>query len=243
MHVERHGWYTHRLGREMSLTVHGHYGLPILVFPTASGNEREWEDRGLVGALAHHLDGGRVKLYCVGCVNQDVFQDTAQHPGHRTWLLEQYDGYVTHEVVPFVHDHCRTPGIAIATAGASLGAFHAVNVLLKHPDVFRRCLALSGVYDMRSAFAGYYDDNLYFNNPVDYAASLTDPYYLGHLGGCDIHLSTGHGPWEDSAPTYRLSEVLSARGIPHFVDNWGAEGGHDWPFWRNQMDLYVGRLF
>jgi len=28
------------------------------------------------------------------------------------------------------------------------------------------------------------------------------------LHGCDIHLATGHGPWEDSGPTYRFSQVL-----------------------------------
>ena len=66
---------------------------------------------------------------------------------------------------------------------------------------------------------------------------------LGHLAGCDIRLVTGHGPWEDSGPTYRMSEVLHSRGVAHSVDDWGPDGGHDWPYWKRQMDLYVGRLF
>ena len=56
-------------------------------------------------------------------------------------------------------------------------------------------------------------------------------------------LATGTGPYEDSGPTYRMSEVLRSRGIPHSVDNWGADGGHDWPYWKDQMDQYIGRLF
>ena len=54
---------------------------------------------------------------------------------------------------------------------------------------------------------------------------------------------TGNGPYEDSGPTYRMSEVLRARGIPHAVDDWGPDGGHDWPYWKKQMDQYIGRLF
>ena len=110
--------------------------------------------------------------------------------------------------------HCRTPDILITTTGASFGAYHAANTLLKHPDLVRRCLALSGVYDLRRFMDGDYDDSFYFNNPVDYMAGLSDPYYLDHLQRSDIHLATGSGPWEDSRPTYRLSEVLRARGIP-----------------------------
>ena len=58
-----------------------------------------------------------------------------------------------------------------------------------------------------------------------------------------IRLSTGTGPWENSAPTYRLSEVLSGKGIRHALDNWGPQGGHDWRYWKHQMREYVSRLF
>jgi esterase/lipase superfamily enzyme len=90
--------------------------------------------------------------------------------------------------------------------------------------------------------SGDYDDNCYFHNPVDYLASLSDPWYLHQLGQNDIRLATGTGAYEDSGPTYALSEVLSRRGIPHTVDDWGPDGGHDWPFWKNQMNNYISRL-
>ena len=59
--------------------------------------------------------------------------------------------------------------------GASLGAYHAANTLFKHPDVVKRCFALSGVYDMKRFMDGAYDDNFYFNNPVDYLANIDRP--------------------------------------------------------------------
>jgi len=69
MQREHHRWYTHRLGREMGINVYGHYGAPLVVFPTSGGDEHEYEGQGMVGALAHHIDGGRVKIFCVNSVN------------------------------------------------------------------------------------------------------------------------------------------------------------------------------
>ena len=51
MKVEQHGWHSHRLGREMGILVYGHYGLPIVVFPTSGGDEREYEGQGMIAAL------------------------------------------------------------------------------------------------------------------------------------------------------------------------------------------------
>src|SRR5260221_126416 len=86
---------------------------------------------------------------------------------------------------------------------------------------------------------GHYDENFYFNNPVDYAANLTDGWALHHLASCDLHLATGTGPWEHPAEAYRLSGILASRGIPHHLDDWGPQGGHDWPYWRHMMWEYM----
>jgi len=29
----------------------------------------------------------------------------------------------------------------------------------------------------------------------------------------------------------------------HDLDDWGPEGGHDWPYWHHQMWEYVGAHF
>ena len=243
MQVEHHVWHSSRLGRDMGVRVYGHRGSPILVFPTSGGDEWEYERMGMLDALGHHVDAGRVKLFCVNSVNNQSWYDKGTHPRHRSYVQAMYDAYLAEEVVPFIHGHCRTPGIGITTTGASFGAYHAVNSLLKHPQMFRRCLGLSGVYDLRRFMDGDYDDNFYFNNPVDYVASLSDPWYLEQLAMDDIRLVTGCGPWEDSRPSYQLSGVLWARGIRHSVDDWGPDGGHEWPYWKRQMDEYISRLY
>ena len=67
--------------------------------------------------------------------------------------------------------------------------------------------------------------------------------FYEQLASCDIHIATGTGQWENSGPSYRLSEILAGKGIRHSLDNWGPDGGHDWPYWKHMMREYIYRLF
>ena len=239
MRIEHHNWYSPRLGWDMGVAVFGHWGPPLLAFPTSHGDQWELQRQGLLDAIADFIDAGRVKVFCVGSNNHDSFLNKGAHPFHRSWRQRMFDEYIRDEVVPFVHTHCQTPAIPITTWGASLGAYHAANTLFKHPDAVKRCFALSGVYDVKRFMAGAYDDNFYFNNPADYLSNLSDPWALGHLASCEIHIATGTGPWERSEESYRLSAILSSRGIRHHLDDWGPLGGHDWPYWKHQLSEYL----
>ena len=143
MHREIHGWHSDRLGRHMNVIVHGHWGPPMILFPTSGGDEGEYERQSLIGAIAEHLDAGRVKTFSVNVNHSDSFANKGAHPLHRSWMQRQYDAYIRHEVIPFVRDHCRSNDTAVWTMGASLGGYHAANTLFKYPDVVKRCYALS----------------------------------------------------------------------------------------------------
>lgn len=239
MHIEHHHWHSPRLGYDMGVAVYGHWGPPMLAFPTSHGDE--WEMNNLIESLADFVDAGRVKFFCVGSNNNDAFMNKAAHPSHRSWRHRLFDEYIRNEVIPFIHTHCRSPDVTIATVGASLGAYHAANTLFRYPHLVKRCYALSGVFDMRNQMDGVYDENFYFHNPVDYLANLSDPWYFEQLATCEIRLATGSGPWENSGPSYRLAEILSRKGIRHYLDDWGPLGGHDWPYWKHQMREYLSR--
>jgi esterase/lipase superfamily enzyme len=238
MQTESHRWYSHRLGREMGVVVYGHYGLPVLAFPTSGGAEWELENMGLIPALAPYVDGGRVKIFTVGSNSDASWYNTGAHPFHRSWMQRMFDEYIRWEVIPFIHAHSGGL-LPIATMGASLGAFHAANTLFKRPDAVKRCWAMSGPYDMRRFMDGMSDENFYFNNPIDYVGGMNDWAQIGLLNTCDIHIATGNGPWEKPEHSYHLSRVLASKGIHHHLDNWGLEGGHDWPYWKHQMWHYL----
>ena len=223
----------------MGIAVFGHWGPPMLAFPSSHGDEWELQRHGLVDAIGGFIDAGRVKLFCAGSNNDDSFLNAAAHPFHRSWRQRMFDAYIREEVIPFIHAHCQTPGIPIATMGASLGAYHAVNTLFRYPHLVKRCYGLSGIYDLRRFMNGMYDDNFYFHNPADYVANLEDPWILDQLKTCEIRLVTGSGPWEDSRLSRAFSSVLARKGIRHFLDDWGPHGGHDWPYWQQMMREYL----
>jgi esterase/lipase superfamily enzyme len=241
MHTEHHRWYSSRLGCGMGVAVFGHWGPPLLAFPTSHGDEWELQRQGLIDAIGDLVNQGRVKVFCAGSNNLESFLDGHAHPFHRSWRQRLFDEYIHEEVFPFIYSHTCSAGIPIATMGASFGAYHAANTLFRYPHQVKRCYALSGIYDLRRFMDGSYDDNFYFHNPVDYLANLRDPDVLEQLASCDIRLVTGSGQWEKSALTYALSDVLRRQGIAHHVDDWGPRGGHDWPYWKEQIREYIGR--
>ena len=48
-----------------TVLAYGHWGRPVLAFPSEQGPAWQYEERGMVDAIAPLLDAGRVKLYCV----------------------------------------------------------------------------------------------------------------------------------------------------------------------------------
>ncbi len=165
----------------MGVAVFGHWGPPLLAFPTSHGDEWELQRHGMVDALGEFIDGGRVKLFCVGSNNHESFLNSSAHPFHRSWRQRMFDEYIREEVFPFIYASCQTESIGIATMGASLGAYHAANTLFRYPDRVKRCYALSGVYDLKHFMDGMFDDNFYFHNPVDYLSNLDDPWLREQL--------------------------------------------------------------
>ncbi len=40
-----------------------------------------------------------------------------------------------------------------------------------------------------------------------------------------------------------LSNILNAKSIPHELDIWGPDMGHDWPTWRAMLPYYLETRF
>jgi esterase/lipase superfamily enzyme len=241
MHTTHQVWHSPRIGHDMGVAVFGHWGLPLLAFPTSHGDEWELRQQGLIDAIGDFIEAGRVKVFCVGSNTLESFLNESAHPLHRSWLQRMFDEYIRDEVIPYIYDSCQSRGVPIGTMGASLGAYHAANTLFHYPHVVKRCYGLSGIYDLRNFMGGMYDDNFYFQNPVDYMGGLTDPWFLDQLSTCEIRLVTGSGPHEKSAYSYAMSGVLAHNGIRHHLDDWGDRGGHDWPYWKEQLREYISR--
>ena len=248
MHVEHHRWWSRHLNREMSLNVYGHWGKPFVVFPCSRGRWFDFEGMGMTAAVSGFLQAGRIKLYTIDSVDAESWYDWSVAPAERNARHEAYDRYVVDEVVPFIRDHCRTPGERPMATGCSMGAYHAVNEFLKHPDAFGGTIALSGLYRLDRAEFGLSGADLpaiYFNSPLSYLPGLTEPWFLDRYRDSRIIVCTGHGALEAEAleDTRALERCFREKSIPAWVDVWGPDVYHDWPLWYRQMNYFLGKLY
>ena len=244
MHAEVHRWYSHRIGKEMPVKVYGHYGFPLLLFPTAAADFEEYERFYLIEMMRPQIEAGKVKVFTIDSVNGHTWMNNRLHPADRAHRHTFYDSYVTQEVVPFIWNH-QGGRQGIITSGASMGAYHAVNSLLRHPDMFSGTIAMSGAYDMSPWTRGYVDDNVYNHSPLLYLPNLRDSWSLERLRehGKRIHILSGQGDYEAPGQSKALSRALWNLGVWHNLDLWGHDMRHDWPTWRRMMPLYLEQAF
>jgi esterase/lipase superfamily enzyme len=234
------------IGAAGTVIVHGHWGRPVLVFPSENGQAGDFEANGMVEAVRDLVDGGGVKLYCVGSHDGASWSNRGIPLEERARRHGAYESWITDQVVPFVHADCGGPQ-PVVTTGVSLGAFHAANFALRRADLFPRALCLSGNYDPSSWHGwGEQGDALYFQNPTAYVPNL----HGDHLGWLrqQLHLVLvcGQGMWEDTTGALRstraLAGLLAEKGISHELDVWGHDVAHDWPWWRRQLAHHLHRI-
>lgn len=248
MQTEEHRWYSPSLGQEMALKIYGHWGTPFLVFPCSRGRYYDYETMGMTRAIAPFIDGGRVKLFCIDSVDSQSWYDFRLSPADRNARHEAYDRYVTSEVVPFLRDHCRTPEIRAVTNGCSMGAYHAVNFYFKHPGLFAGVIACSGLYRLDRREFGLTSADIpavYYNSPLAYLGGFTEPWLLEEYRRGTIMVSVGQGAWDEEAleDTRGLEAICRAKAIPAWIDIWGHDVNHDWPWWYKQMNHFLAHLF
>jgi esterase/lipase superfamily enzyme len=236
MHREYVKWWSPSLGRDMELLVFGHSGTPMIVFPSSMGRFHEWEDFHMLDAIRYQVENGYNQVICLDSIDKESFYNKNADPYVRIVRHRQYDGYVVDEVIPFIHS--LNPNRFIIAAGASFGAYHALNVAFKYPHLISKLIAMSGKYDIRTFMDGFYDDNVYFNNPVDFVPGMNDHSLLESMRKMDIRLVTGD--WDmcmDAAVD--MSDKLHRKSIPHTLDIWGNQTKHDWPWWRDMIKKHI----
>jgi esterase/lipase superfamily enzyme len=248
MHRETHTWFSPHLQQEMALNVYGHWGVSIIVFPCSRGRYFDYEGLGMIDAISGFIESGKIKLFCVDSVDAQSWYRFDVSPAARNARHEAYDRYIVEEVIPFVREHCRQPEARIMANGCSMGAYHAVNFYLKHPDVFAGTIALSGLYRLDRPEFGLQAADMpavFYNSPLAYLPGLTDSWYLDRYREGRMIVCVGQGAWEEEAveDTRQLDAVCRAKGIPAWIDYWGHDVNHDWPWWYRQMNYFLGKLY
>jgi esterase/lipase superfamily enzyme len=234
-------WFSDRLQQEITVARWGSYGRPVLVFPSAGGDAEEIERFGLVGACGPLLAEGRIKLYSIDSVAGRAMIAKASPVRHRLWQLNQFHECVRWEVVPAIHADLGGQAMDVITTGASIGAFNAVAVLCRYPDVISAAIGMSGTYRIERFYEDASSQDLYFSAPLQFLPGLDGPQ-LDRLRQRFAVLASGEGDWEDVGESWRMAEALGAKGIPNRVDAWGPQWAHDWPTWHRMLPQYLREL-
>lgn len=231
-------WHSPRLECDLTLARWGHWGQPVLLFPTAGGDAEEAERMLVIDVLRPLIDEGRIKVFSLDSIAGRAWADK-KPTGYCIALQNRFDACVAEEVVPAIRADCQSPDVEIIVAGASIGAFNAMASLCRHPDLFKTAIALSGSYDMERLMGFHGNEDFYFAAPLLFLPNLGEGPLLDKLRQRFALLAFGKGRWENPQDSWRMAEVLGGKGIPNRVDAWGEEWDHDWPTWRRMLPQYL----
>lgn len=217
-------------------------GQPILAFPSMNGRVWDWENFGMVESIRHLIDAGRVTLYVTDGIDWQSWTAQEKTMAERILRHGDFDRYLVEELLPLMRT--ETGRSTIWAAGCSMGAFHSTNLLFRHPELVDGLIAMSGVYQPRRFIGEYSDADVVAASPLDRLPGESDPERLELLRRAKIVFCVGQGAWEDDmlVDTRAMEALLASKGIPAFVDYWGHDVNHDWPWWQKMLPYHLERL-
>ncbi len=243
MYKKDRSFFSKHLNREMFFREYGHSGKPVIVFPSSGGSYYEYEDFGMIDAIKPFIDEGLIRVYTPDSIDQESWMNDMIHPFEKAKKHNLYDLYIVEELCSLIRHETKWEGKFVST-GCSLGAYHAVNFFLRHPDVFNTVIALSGIYDIRYFTGDEMNFDVYINSPTDYLRNLDDPWYLDKYRESQIVLCSGQGSWEEDTikDTTKMADLFREKNVPAWIDFWGHDVNHDWDWWRIQIAYFFNKI-
>ncbi len=227
-------FYSHIMSRDIDLLVSGHWGYPILMFPTSMGNFLQNKDFGLPDTVGDLVDAGKIKLYNIDSIDFQSFY-AKDLPAHtKIYNYNLYTQFLKDELVPAIQRECGVHRIGVA--GCSFGGYHCSNFAFKNPDLVAHLFSMSGAFSIKSFMKGHYDDNVYFNEPMDFM-NHAESWKFNHM-----NIVLGTSDWDICREdNLNMSRLLANKGINHWYDEkrWAS---HDWPLWKTMFSEYVRKM-
>lgn len=233
--------YSEILDRRMNMLVYGDAGVPVIAFPCQDGMCDNWEGFQMPEELYDYILSEQIQLFCVDTVDTESWSDKNGDKEHRAWMQECYYRYIIEEAMPKIREINGGEKLPIA-AGYSLGAVHAAIVFFRRPELFSGVLACSGCYTAPHFWDGWCNGTLYDNSPLDFLRNMpADHSYIDIYNSKQIVICVGQGRWEGACltTTKEMKQVFEEKGINGWVDLWGFDVDHDWPWWKMQTQYHL----
>ncbi|MFZ4455176.1 MAG: esterase family protein [Bacteroidales bacterium] len=242
MNREYHKWFSPSLQRDMELLVYGHSGARVLLFPTRTGRFYDYENWRIIDSIKHFIENGWLQVYALDSIDQESFYCFWAHPQGRIERHIQFENYIINEVLPLSVTKNSNP--FLMAVGCSMGAFHAVNIAFRFPNLFGKVVALSGRYDLtlklgmfEDLLSGFYNDTIYYHSPSHYMYHISESELLQQIRKLDITVVCGKDDVFLSN-NRDFSQLLWNKNIHHKFYEW--EGlAHSARFWRQMLPMYL----
>ena len=236
MKKEQEQWRSPSLGKDMRITIYGMSGTPIIGLPTRGQKSDQWEQYEMVEAITHQLENGYNQLFCIDSVDDESFLNENVSPERRLMRHQHYESYILEEVLPFIQQ--RNTNSYLMIAGVDLGGYHAVNLALKHPHEFDKAIGISGIYDIKHFFGDFYNDTVYYNNPIDFIPNLNKPLLLDAIRTVDFRLvSYANDSRRESAK--HMGNIFRTKFIEHKLDVWDVQSEQEWDLWTQMLATHI----
>lgn len=236
-----HRWYSPNLNREMHIISYGYYGYALLLFPASESDYLGYEDSQTLDSISNFINSGTLKAFSINSIILESWMNKNISVEEKAMLQQNYNKYIEEEVVPFINKDCGD-SVPIIACGVSVGAYLAVNAFFRRPELFAGVIGMSGNYDLKLYTDGFFDDNCYFNSPVDFLPNLKDEKILSELHNKNIIIASGQGENENPASSKILSDILHSKNINHWLDFWGFDMHHDWPTWQKMLPYFLDNI-
>lgn len=237
MKKEKKSWRSPSLGKDMELTVYGESGTPIIGLPTRGATCSQWENYEMIDAISYQLEKGYNMLYCLSSIDRESFLNEEVTPDQRIVRQQQYESYIVEEVVPYVEEVQNNVNFIII-AGVDLGGYHAVSTALKYPNAFGKAIGMSGIYDIKPFMDGFYNDDVYYCNPMDFVPNMSKQTLLSKVRDVDFRL-VSFDTDERKEDARRMSNVLRMKFIDHELDVWNLEEQEEWDLWPQMLKTHI----
>lgn len=83
-------YYSNTLGRNINVEIMGHWGHPILMFPSSGGQYTQNSDFGLNASVMQFVEEGRIKLYNVETLDMLTFYNDSMNSETKIHNYELY---------------------------------------------------------------------------------------------------------------------------------------------------------
>jgi esterase/lipase superfamily enzyme len=229
-------WNSPSLGKKISLDVYGSGGTPILFLDGFPQYFTQLERKNVLSGIRLQIESEFNQVFCLSMPTESDIMNMVADAAGRLISYNFFEEFILDEVTPRIKKDSGYDFLIIV--GVGNGAYHALNLMLKHPDRFNKLISVCGPVDLRDYFGDFFSQNLYYNNPIEFLPNLNDYSIIDKINTNDLRIVTSSID-VNKDKMIKMSEMLSFKNIDHVLDVWGEDWTITSETWAEMLKKHV----